>query len=467
MRRELLVEESPGERRAALFEDGAPAGLWVMRAWERSRVGEIHLARVVRLLPALPGAFVALGDGSEALLSEEDARDLAPPGAAETGIAGWLHEGAAALVQAHRDAAAGKAAGVRARLVLAGERADLLPTTTGVRFGRGVPPESRAEVSALLPPEPGSARPQRGRPAVARPRARGAARPLEALRQAVDRLAAPSLVDRPEGDLAGLFAEVAPGLAAVRAADPRSFAALRGWLRRHDERLAARLARDESAADEIEAAFAEALVPTAALPGGGRLTIEVTEAATMIDVDLGGAAGDRDSAARRILAANRAAAAAAARQVRLRGLAGPIVIDFVSMRHPQHRDEVRAAVHAAFVGDPGEPQLLGWTRLGHFELTRRRRRAPLHELVLERTEDGGRRRSPATVALAALRAAGREAAGARGTAALTLRLAPPAAAALAGEAAASLDEFREIHGFRPAIAADPGLAADRFDIVRG
>jgi Rne/Rng family ribonuclease len=447
-----------------LLEDGAAVGLWAMRAWARSRVGELHLARVVRLLPALPGAFVALAGGGEALLSEEDARDLAPEGREESGIAGWLQEGAAVLVQVHRDAAHGKAPGVRARIALAGERLDLLPTATGIRFGRGVPAEIRAEITALLPPAPG-VRVRNPVDAAALVAERETLlRRWEGLRQTIGGLSPPALLDRPESDLATLFEEAGPGLAAVRAADPRSFAALRGWLRRHDERLAERLARDETAAAGIEAAFAEALAPAVPLPGGGRLATDLAAAATLIDVDLGAGIGEREGAARRIVAANRVAAAEAARQIRLRGLAGPIVIDFVSMRHPQHRDEVRAALAAAFAGDPAEPQLLGWTRLGHFELTRRRRRAPLHELLLERTAEGGWRASPETTALAALRQAARQSAGA---AALKIGLGPEAAAALAGKAAPAIEEFREIHGFRPEIIADPTLAPEAVDIRRG
>ncbi len=64
----------------------------------------------------------------------------------------------------------------------------------------------------------------------------------------------------------------------------------------------------------------------------------------------------------------------------------------------------------ALAGDPGQPQVLGWTRLGHIELTRRRRRKPLAEILGERGEHGGWTRSAATIALEALRVAARQAA---------------------------------------------------------
>jgi Rne/Rng family ribonuclease len=462
LRRELLIAASPGERRAALLEDGRPVALWALRAWERSRVGEIHLARVVRILPALPGAFVALGGGAEALLSEEDARDLAPAGRAGDGIAGWLQEGASVLVQVHRDPAAGKALGVRARVALAGDHLELLPTMAGIRFARGIGAEDRAVVVGALPETPGLRVRRRG-PSVALSAERDTLiRRWTTLREMADRSTAPALLAGGADLLAPLVDDLASAPPdAIRAADPHAAAELRPLLLRRAPELAASLTRDPEAGDIIETAFAEAGARTVPLSSGGRLTIDVAAAATLIDVDLGAASGERSGAGASILAANREAAVEAARQIRLRALAGPIVIDFVSMRLARHREQVLAELREALAADPAEPQLLGWTRLGHVELTRRRARVPLHEVLMEPAEHGGWRPRAETVALAALRAAGREA---RGTASLRLRLHPAAATALAGVAHAALEEFRAAEGFLPVVEADASLPREGFDI---
>jgi ribonuclease G len=209
--------------------------------------------------------------------------------------------------------------------------------------------------------------------------------------------------------------------------------------------------------EQIEAA----LQPRVALPGGGAIFIEASHAATMIDVD-GGTRG--------ALAANCAAAAASARQIMLRNLAGPIVIDFVGMRSGEERDKVKAALKAAFAdngdnGDNGEtPELLGWTKLGHFELIRARREPALHELLFEQGADGVPRKTALTLALDALRRVAREAA-AQPAKAFALAVHPDIAAALdqgAGRAARAWLEARL--GRVLAVTSEPQRARDAIDM---
>src|ERR1041385_8342434 len=127
--------------------------------------------------------------------------------------------------------------------------------------------------------------------------------------------------------------------------------------------------------------FAAALAPILEFPGGGKIQIAETPAAVLIDVDTG--TPEEDSAERGALAANLAAVQAIARQLRLRQLGGGIVVDFVGMEGRGEREKLRQAMAAALAGDPAEPQVLGWTRLGHLEIVRPRRRRPLSEAMLE------------------------------------------------------------------------------------
>ena len=55
MTRDLLIADAPGEMRAVLSEDGSAVELHVARLGEGSRIGEIHLGRVIRCcLPCPP-----------------------------------------------------------------------------------------------------------------------------------------------------------------------------------------------------------------------------------------------------------------------------------------------------------------------------------------------------------------------------------------------------------------------------
>jgi Ribonuclease G/E len=210
---------------------------------------------------------------------------------------------------------------------------------------------------------------------------------------------------------------------------------------------------------DLDAAFAAALAPSLALPGGGRIHIAETRAAVLIDVDTG--TPDAASAERAALAANLTAATTIARQLRLRQLGGGIVIDFVGLEGRAARDRLRQAMAGALAGDPAQPQVLGWTRLGHLEIVRPRRGRPLSEAMLEAGTVG---KSSAALAFEALRLLQQEAR-ARPAANWRLVVAPAVEAALRGPAAAGLRALETRLGRDIAITAEPGRDPAAFDIA--
>jgi ribonuclease G len=170
--------------------------------------------------------------------------------------------------------------------------------------------------------------------------------------------------------------------------------------------------------DELEAEFELLAGPEVPLPGGGRLLVHPTPALTAVDVDAGSGAGGADAAAPSRL--NALALAEAARQIRLRNLAGAILVDVAGLT-PKRRESLAEGFAAALAEDPLRPRLLGLTRLGLFEVQRSRVHPPLHEML-------GWPPSPLTHGLAALRRAAREAASRPGRR-LALRGAPAVIAA--------------------------------------
>ena len=210
---------------------------------------------------------------------------------------------------------------------------------------------------------------------------------------------------------------------------------------------------------DLDALFDAALAPTLAVPGGGSLHLEETQAAVLIDVDTG--TPRAGSAARAALAVNRAAAPAIARQLRLRQLGGGIIVDFVGLDGSRPRERVRQAMAAALAGDPAQPEVLGWTRLGHLEIVRPRRGRPLSEAMLEPHSS---RKSAAALAFEALRTLAREAR-ARPAANWRLVVAPAVAAALSGPAAAALRALETRLGRKVAVVVGGGDISP-FDIVK-
>lgn len=103
----------------------------------------------------------------------------------------------------------------------------------------------------------------------------------------------------------------------------------------------------------------------------GSMSVEATRALVAVDVNTG---GDFSPAAG--LKTNIAAARELPRQLRLRGLGGQVIVDFAPMGKKDRR-ALEEALKAAFRKDPVETSLVGWTKLGLFEIQRKRERRPL------------------------------------------------------------------------------------------
>jgi ribonuclease G len=181
--------------------------------------------------------------------------------------------------------------------------------------------------------------------------------------------------------------------------------------------------------DAVETAFEEACSTTVALPGGASISIHPTPALVAIDIDSGPLGP----------AVNAAALDEVARQIRLRDLAGAILIDAAGLTAKQ-----RAALVPAFAAalDP-LARLIGLTGLGLIEVQRARIHPPLHEVMA----------GPLALALTALREAAREARHRPG-ARLTLRAGPRLLDALR-ETPALLNDYAAETGAPLTLEADP------------
>ena len=122
-------------------------------------------------------------------------------------------------------------------------------------------------------------------------------------------------------------------------------------------------------------ALSELVLTELAIPGGGTVAIEPTRALVAVDVDKGAQVLG--------LKAGQAAALLVARQLRLRGLAGLICIDFPNLRQARARKQLEASVAQAFEFDPDKPKIAPLSRFGVVEMTRVRRRRSLDRLLAD------------------------------------------------------------------------------------
>lgn len=139
----------------------------------------------------------------------------------------------------------------------------------------------------------------------------------------------------------------------------------------------------------LETAISKALMEKVWLKSGGSLVIQPTEALVSIDVNTGKFDG-RKKLEETFFKINLEAAQEIAVQLKLRNLSGIIIVDFIDMEEEAHRELLLEAFESALKKDPVKTNLLGFTRLNLVELTRKKVRRPLHELLV--LQDRGRKK---------------------------------------------------------------------------
>lgn len=116
------------------------------------------------------------------------------------------------------------------------------------------------------------------------------------------------------------------------------------------------------------------------LKSGGFLVIEPTEAMVVIDVNTGKAIGKKNKDTH-ILKMNLEAAGEITKQLRLRNLSGIIMVDFINMSREEDKQQVVKCLEQGLRKDKIPGYFVEITKLDVFELTRKKVRRPLHEVI--------------------------------------------------------------------------------------
>ena len=218
--------------------------------------------------------------------------------------------------------------------------------------------------------------------------------------------------------------------------------------------------------NKIEDHLAQIYSPVVPLRSGGYLVINQTEALVAIDVNSGKATRERNIEAT-ALKTNVEAAEEAARQLRLRDLAGLIVIDFIDMDEAKNNRTVEKVLKDALKDDRARIQMGKISGFGLMEISRQRRRTGVLEgttHVCEHCEGTGRVRSVESSALAALRAVEVEAL--KGSGAVILKVARSVGLYILNEKRVYLQRLLQTHGLHVTVVVDDSLHAGDQEIER-
>ncbi|HEX3486559.1 MAG TPA: Rne/Rng family ribonuclease [Micropepsaceae bacterium] len=484
MPRDVLINAGAGEVRVAVLEDGVLDQLWLERtlgleetpgrkrdraaAGARSIVGDIILGRVQRVLPAMQAAFVNVGLDRAGFLAAREARprtaifrdDPYTDEDRQLRISDFVREGEEIMVQVVKDPIAEKGARLSANITIPGRLLILVANSPGVALSRRIEEETeRARLTQIVQDFANDRTGELiGRAGyILRTAAIGASE--SELREDAERLcsvwsgiatqrrsaSSPAMLhmdlgpveralrDEVDGSVSSVLIDDREAVAVARRYAGRAMPDLRERIQFHDSRTP--LFEAWGIEDEI----ALLVQPRVPLLSGGWITIEATEALTAIDVNSGSyiEAGGLEETSLKV---NMEAAEAIGRQLRLRGIGGLIVIDFIHLAAKANIDRVLDALNVASAKGRVPSQILGMSEFGLVEMTRKRVRDPLATRMTEncrRCDGHGRRKTVETVAVDMMRRVERAHAAAPGKE-IVLRAAPVMARWLSSHE----DEFR-------------------------
>jgi ribonuclease G len=418
MEKEIVLSFDGAEPRVAIFEDGRLVEVYIERPLSQRIVGNVYKGRVQNVLPGMQAAFVDIGlernaflfvddayppaaEGSEVSEVAEDLIDAADgAGATRTGqrkasIKDLVREGQEVMVQIAKEPIGTKGARVTRHVTLPGRYLVLMPTVDYVGVSRRIADEAERERLKDI------AQRVRGRGLgfIVRTVAEGRSeeeirQDAEALRRAWTSLRsrsgkakAPALLYKDLGLVQRIMRDqLTPDVRRILIDSAEEYARLQEYLEGFAPEgkplvtLYTAGGPGLFAARGVDEEIERALGRRVWLPSGGYLVIDQMEALTAIDVNTGKFTGSTDLADT-VFRTNLEACSEIARQIRLRDIGGIIIVDFIDMEVLEHRRRVVAALEEACRPDHSRPVVLGLTQLGLVEMTRKKGRQSLRDLL--------------------------------------------------------------------------------------
>lgn len=221
------------------------------------------------------------------------------------------------------------------------------------------------------------------------------------------------------------------------------------------------------AANGIEELLTQIHQPVVPLKSGGYLVINQTEALVAIDVNSGRATKERN-VEQTAFKTNMEAAEEAARQLRLRDLAGLVVIDFIDMDEGKNNRAVERVLKEALSSDRARIQMGRISPFGLMEISRQRRRLGVIEGATEacpHCQGTGRIRSAESAALMTLRAVDIEA-GKNGAGVVVLKVCTAVGLYILNHKRAYLQALLERRGLNVIVQIDDSLGQGEHNIER-
>ena len=396
MSKKLVIAKLPWEGKQylahTLFEEESPIELMTFCREKETLLGNIYVGRVEKLAPGICGAFVSFGVQQNCFLDlsriKEEYLLKKEPGTE-------LRVGDEIIVQIQREAQKTKLPSATAELSLSGSVLALYYGKPEISCSGRLTTEQKKQLKELgsrMFPGLSREKPPFGvifRTASAKASEEEIRQEYLELSEKLTRIvrygtmrSLYSCLYRASDSVPELVKRYAPTLSEIVTDDRKAYEICREYLACHgfvDCRLSwyedplITLEKKENLAFHIK----QALDRRVELPSGGFLMIEPTEALTAIDVNSGKQLTGRKKEF--LYNVNREAAREIARQIRLRGISGLILIDFINMPEKEQEERLLSFLQNLVCEDPVPTKVVDMTALHLVELTRKKIRRPLAE----------------------------------------------------------------------------------------
>ena len=502
--REIIINSAPYETRVALLEKQRLIEIFIERARDKGIAGNIYKARVTRVLPGMQAAFVDIGlekaaflHGSD-LYAELEDEFIADDGSAPIDVGGEasapqnkvpirrtpieerLKKGQEILVQVAKQPIGSKGARVTSLISLPGRHLVFTPSSHHIGVSRRIEDEAeRARLKEIVeserPPEGGFII-RTACEGLAKREIQGDIRFLVKLwnriLQKSEQAGAPALLhydmDLVLRTVRDLFTADTQRLVVD---SPRDHQRILDFVDTVMPRLKSRVELYDEAEPifdrfGIETQITKALDRKVWLKSGGYIVIDHTEALTVIDVNTGRYVGKK-SQEETVLKTNLEAVKTIVEPLRLRNIGGLIVIDFIDMEDVGSQRQVFDALTEALNKDKARSKLLPISELGLIEMTRKRTRESLTQMLCTpcATCDGkGHTKTTATIAYEVLRRIHREGAVNPSLIRITVNVHPAVAQFLHQQEDRTLQLMEAKLNKKILIKAVPGLTEGQYEI---
>ncbi|WP_222564357.1 Rne/Rng family ribonuclease [Novilysobacter antarcticus] len=485
MKRMLINATQAEELRVAIVDGQTLYDIDIEQPSQEQKKSNIYKGKITRLEPSLEAAFVEYGGDRHGFLPmKEISRDYFAAGVDhnKAGLKELLREGQEVVVQVDKEERGNKGAALTTYISLAGRYMVLMPNSpTAGGVSRRIEGEDRAELKRAMdalkiPDDMGVII-----------RTAGVGRDAEELQWDLDYLlqvwkaVADAALTKPAPFLIyqesrliirALRDYMRPDIGEVLVDTEEMYAEAREFVEQvmpHNLRKLKHYTDDVPLFNrfQIESQIENAYERDVRLPSGGALVIDQTEALTAVDVNSARATRGSDIE-ETAFNTNLEAAEEVARQMRLRDLAGLVVIDFIDMSSSKHQREVENRLQNALKQDRARVQVGRISRFGLLEMSRQRLRPSLGEssqLVCPRCEGHGRMRSVESLSLSILRVS-EEHAMKENTGQILVQAPIEIANYLLNEKRRAISEIESRHGTPIVIVADEHLLTPHYEVSR-